>query len=284
MKDIKKIYQDNKKLVNNFIFTTIGRLNISTFDDKVAKVIHDDISCAKLIYFVDDEYKLASSYYLKHQTDNKKMGIDKKYFFQKTTFNDLGEYISNLYISSSTGNMNTTYVKKIDDGYLVIDFDIISVLEKLRLIRNSKIAKNINLFVYGFMGFSLLIFALALGFYSIIIFLNTLLHLDMFNLEVIFKSIIALTLGLAIFDLAKTILEHEIFFRNIIRDEHDSNEILSKFLISIIIALSIESLMVVFKIALSDYTGMIHAFYLILGVSLLIYTLGKYNSFTSKNR
>jgi predicted membrane channel-forming protein YqfA (hemolysin III family) len=180
--------------------------------------------------------------------------------------------------------MNTTYVKKIDDGYLVIDFDIVSVLEKLRLIRNSKIAKNINLFVYGFMGFSLLIFALALGFYSIIIFLNTLLHLDMFNLEVIFKSIIALTLGLAIFDLAKTILEHEIFFRNIIRDEHDSNEILSKFLISIIIALSIESLMVVFKIALSDYTGMIHAFYLILGVSLLIYTLGKYNSFTSKSR
>ena len=279
MKDIKKIYQDNKELVSNFIFTTIGRLNISSNDSSSAKLIHKNIACAKLIYFVDTSYKLSSPYYLKHTSDDSKLGIDKKYFFQKAVFNEIGEYTSDLYISSSTGNMNVTYVKKLDDGYMVIDFDIVSVLEKLKLIRNNVIATNINVIVYGFMGFSLLLFAMSLGIYSIVIFLNTIIHIDAFSLETLFKSIIALTLGLAIFDLAKTILEHEIFFRNLIRDDHNENEILSKFLISIIIALSIESLMVVFKIALSDYTGMIHAFYLILGVSLLIYTLGKYNSF-----
>jgi len=37
--------------------------------------------------------------------------------------------------------------------------------------------------------------------------------------------------------------------------------------------LSIESLMVVFKIALSDYAQMIHAFYLIAGVGIMIAVL-----------
>ena len=38
------------------------------------------------------------------------------------------------------------------------------------------------------------------------------------------------------------------------------NKVLGKFLISIIIALSIETLMVVFKIALGDYTQMLAAY------------------------
>jgi len=40
---------------------------------------------------------------------------------------------------------------------------------------------------------------------------------------------------------------------------------------SIIIASSIESLMVVFKIVLEDYSKMINALYLIIGVALLIF-------------
>jgi hypothetical protein len=102
-------------------------------------------------------------------------------------------------------------------------------------------------------------------------------------LQSTFKAIIALTLGLAIYDLAKTILEHEIFFRNISSNEKDENEILSKFLKSIIIALSIEALMVVFKVALNDFTDMLYALYLIIGVSLMIFALGKYNFYTKNN-
>ena len=60
------------------------------------------------------------------------------------------------------------------------------------------------------------------------------------------------------------------------------NKILTKFLISIIIALSIEALMVVFKIALQDYTQMHNAVYLIAGVSLMIISLGLFYKYSKK--
>ncbi|MCJ7766086.1 MAG: hypothetical protein MUP09_09140, partial [Thiovulaceae bacterium] len=89
----------------------------------------------------------------------------------------------------------------------------------------------------------------------------------------LFRSIIALTLGLAIFDLSKTVLEHEVFYKSLSRDNNLENRLLARFLTSIIIALSIESLMVVFKIALSDYSQMVYAFYLIAGVGIMIVSL-----------
>jgi len=44
---------------------------------------------------------------------------------------------------------------------------------------------------------------------------------------------------------------------------------LGKFLISIVVALSIETLMVVFKIALEDPSKMLSAFYLMIGVTIM---------------
>ncbi|MEA3315653.1 MAG: hypothetical protein U9Q30_07365, partial [Campylobacterota bacterium] len=83
-------------------------------------------------------------------------------------------------------------------------------------------------------------------------------------------SIISITLGLAIFDLAKQIFEHEVLFHSFQYPEDKQYKVLGKFLISIIIALSIETLMVVFKIALSDYKEMLSAFYLIIGTTVMI--------------
>jgi len=57
---------------------------------------------------------------------------------------------------------------------------------------------------------------------------------------------------------------------------------LTKFSIAIIIALSIEALMVVFKIALNDYSQMVHALYLISGIALIIVSLGLYGFLTKK--
>ena len=59
-------------------------------------------------------------------------------------------------------------------------------------------------------------------------------------------------------------------------------KLLIKFSITIIIALLIESLMVVFKIAIDDYSKMIHAFYLISGVSILTLMLGLFIYLTKK--
>ena len=59
-------------------------------------------------------------------------------------------------------------------------------------------------------------------------------------------------------------------------------KVLIKFSITIIIALLIESLMVVFKIAIDNYEQMIHAVYLIGGVSILMVALGLFIYFVNK--
>lgn len=83
-------------------------------------------------------------------------------------------------------------------------------------------------------------------------------------------------MGLAIFDLAKTLLEREVFFKAY-SDKQNESRLLSKFLTAIIIALSIEALMVVFKTALHDPSQMLYALYLIIGVTLIILSLAIYS-------
>ncbi|MEA3289919.1 MAG: hypothetical protein U9Q04_07010, partial [Campylobacterota bacterium] len=100
--------------------------------------------------------------------------------------------------------------------------------------------------------------------------------------ESIFKPVIALTLGLAIFDLAKTVLEQEVVFKNYSKNSTTEYKVLTKFSITIIIALLIESLMVVFKIAIDDYSQMINAVYLICGVSVLILALSVFIHLSKK--
>jgi len=56
-----------------------------------------------------------------------------------------------------------------------------------------------------------------------------------------------------------------------------------KFLGSIIIALSIEALMLVFKFAITDPDHLMHAMYIVAGVAMLIVSLAIYIKFTKLN-
>jgi len=125
----------------------------------------------------------------------------------------------------------------------------------------------------------LAIFTIAFSLYDFIyyIFIEKIV-----SLEMIFKPIIALTLSIAIFDLAKTILEQEVFFKSYSKNSKVETKILTKFLSTIIIALSIEALIVVFKIALNNYDHMINAFYLIAGIALILISLTIFIHYSNK--
>lgn len=90
-----------------------------------------------------------------------------------------------------------------------------------------------------------------------------------------FESTIAITLALAIFDLAKTLIEQEVLGRTK-KEEGGIQKTMVRFLGSIIIALAIEALMLVFKLAIGDLSQMVYAIYLIGGVSLLLLGLSVY--------
>ncbi len=133
--------------------------------------------------------------------------------------------------------------------------------------------------IYALIGYGLSLFSLILIFYAFYNFVNHSADEGISIFQLIFKSTIALTLGLAIFDLAKNLLEHEVIYREQFLHETGSHKLLEKFLISIIIALSIEALMTVFKIALVDYKDILYAVYLIIAISIMIVSL----SFFHKN-
>ena len=86
----------------------------------------------------------------------------------------------------------------------------------------------------------------------------------------VFKPIIALTLGLAVYDLGKTIFDQEVLPKTHHKTEGFNVNTLLKFSVSIIIALLIEALLVVFKISLHDYTQLSYAAMLIASVSSLM--------------
>jgi hypothetical protein len=96
------------------------------------------------------------------------------------------------------------------------------------------------------------------------------------NIEMMFKATILLTLSLAIFDLVKTIFEEEVLGRHKKDDAHGIHKTMVRFLGSIIIALAIEALMLVFKFAITNATHILTAVYLIGGVSVLLVSLAFY--------
>ena len=91
-----------------------------------------------------------------------------------------------------------------------------------------------------------------------------------------FGVIIFLTLSLAIFDLAKTILEEEVLTHKDIFRHSSTRRTITRFIAAILIAVSIESLLLMFKAALGDGSGLLPAVAMMLTVVGLLIALGLY--------
>jgi uncharacterized membrane protein len=102
------------------------------------------------------------------------------------------------------------------------------------------------------------------------------------DINEMFKATILLTLSLAIFDLVKAIFEEEVLGKEKKEGAGEGHQTMIRFLGSIIIALSIEALMLVFKFALTDPEKLEYAVYLISGVALLLVSLSIYIKFNQK--
>ncbi len=142
---------------------------------------------------------------------------------------------------------------------------------------------NFNKLAYASISLVLLGVAFLLlvkGVISLLSYGDTPVDID---LKHIFESTILLTLALAIFDLVKTIFEEEVLGRHR-AVTNLQNKTMAKFIGSIIIALAIEALMLVFKSALTDPTQLIFAMYIVAGVAMLIIALAFYIKHTSDKK
>jgi bacteriorhodopsin len=138
--------------------------------------------------------------------------------------------------------------------------------------------------IYGAFSVALFGVAMLLFIKGVTSFLHFGMDVKHIDINEVFKSTILLTLSLAIVDLVKAIFEEEVLGKD---RRHatgdDTHQTMIKFLGSIIIALSIEALMLVFKSALIDPSKIQYAVYLISGVSFLLISLSLYIKFSRQN-
>lgn len=285
MQEFTEIYESNVTDIEKFLTETIQNMgDLSIREKENFKKLYTVFPSLELVYVCDKDtlIQISPNIYRTKVSDIPK-GRDRSYLLKKMQFNNSNISISKPYISSATGKTCITVVKEEDDKVFFLDFTLISLLERLGLIEIHKEFNFISKSFYFIAANVMMVLALFTIGYSIFEFVDSLFFKSGLSIESIFKPVIALTLGLAIFDLAKTILEQEVVFKSYLKNSKIEYKVFTKFAITIIIALLIESLMVVFKIAIDDYSQMLNAVYLICGVSFLIVALGVF-IYLSKKR
>ncbi len=91
-----------------------------------------------------------------------------------------------------------------------------------------------------------------------------------------FSVIVFLTLALAVFDLGKTTLEEEVLMHKDIFRHSSTRRTITRFMAAILIAVSIESLLLMFKSALGDGHDLVQAVWMMLAAVGLLVGLGLY--------
>lgn len=284
MEEFLDVYERNKDKIEDFIQNSIHNLGtLINYEENKFSKIFSVFPSLELVYIVNKDSKTQTSpNYFRNKVEEAAMNEKRDYIIEKLHFKNNFTAFSTPYISSATRNNCITLTIKEGDNIIFFDFNLETLLERLELIELNKPFHTLTKIFYGVAGFSMVLLALFIIIYSLIGFFTSLIVHNDFTLDAIFKPIIALTLGIAIFDLAKTILEQEVFFKSYSRNAKVDTKMVTKFLITIIIALSIEGLMVVFKIAIENYTQMVNALYLISGISLIIIALSIFIYLTSK--
>ncbi len=273
MKELISIYKKQYLLVENSVTAILNSIDFTQYDEIVKHSLFHVSPAIKATYKINAKLTQSTPLYTIDNFDPSYLGSNKAHLLERIVFREDNIYISNAYINSRTGLPYITAVLHTQNEYIVCDFELYTLLKELSLIEGNEAFTLFTKYFYALFGFLLALFSLALIAYAIFSAVSIFTEDGGTLLTGLFRSIIALTLALAIFDLSKTILEHEVFYKSLSRSYNLENRLLARFLTSIIIALSIEALMVVFKITLSDYNDMIHAFYLIAGVGVMIVSL-----------
>jgi len=283
VKEFIDLYSKYKKDIEHYIVESIQSLgDLDKFEKNRFKKLFQTYRALELVYGVDrtTNRQTTPNIYRNRKVDTA-MGKDRSYLFRKNGAVYDNVTISEPYLSSATGNNCITL--RVDEGERVIflDFDFFLLLERLNIIERHAGFSALTKTFYSIAGASMILFSFIIIGYSFYeIFFNFYVEAK-FNLDAIFKAVVALTLGLAIFDLAKTVMEQEVFFKNYSKSSSVEYKVLTKFLITIIVALSIEALMLVFKIALNDFHQMINALYLIVGIGIIILSLAAFVKVTN---
>ncbi|MCT7561237.1 hypothetical protein ACN2C0_04630 [Aliarcobacter butzleri] len=284
MKEFFETYNQHQEDIEYFLQESLKNTgSLSNHKKNDFKQLYKIFPSLELVYIIDKHTKIqTSNNFYRYKIDENAKNKDRSHLISKLHFTDSNMAFSKPYISSATRSTCVTVTIKEENEIFFLDFRIDILLQKLNLIELNKPFHSITKGFYIIAGFSMIVLSILTIFFSLYDFMLYIFSNHDLSLEMIFKPIISLTLSIAIFDLAKTILEQEVFFKSYSKNSRVETKILTKFLTTIIIALSIEALIVVFKIAINDYVQMVNAFYLIAGIALILVSLTIFIYFSQK--
>ncbi|WP_324171267.1 PDC sensor domain-containing protein [Sulfurimonas sp.] len=261
-------------------------LSLEMIVPRILKIKADLENCEG-VYLLDYKgVQITPTYTANRQVDDDagKIRADRAYYYRAVREGRCS--ITDPYPSLITQELTVTASQPIFDEkgnikYVAcLDMPLAEVLKIARLNKSDILFSQFFKFSYAMFAFALVAVAIFLFFHGIkSFFIEEIAGSDLI-IDDMFKATILLTLSLAIFDLAKTLIEEEILGRHKEQNISGPHKTMVKFLGSIIIALSIEALMLVFKFAITDPEKLIYATYIIGGVALLLVSLAVYIKFT----
>lgn len=193
--------------------------------------------------------------------------------------------VTQPYLSSANGLLCVTAATKLHgedgalNGYIVLDIDLAKAVEFLM----GDISRR--RFLPAFKAVYSLIVASLFSVVGVLLYTASMemaelfaIHADKQNLHLKpFGVIIFLTLALAIFDLGKTILEEEVLMHKDIFRHSSTRRTITRFMAAILIAVSIEALLIMFQSALGIGENLlVQAVWMMLAAVGLLVGLGIY--------
>ena len=213
---------------------------------------------------------------------------ERAYFYE--AIRDKKCIVTDPYPSLASGNLVITasypiYDSKGELKYVAcIDVPLEDAIEITRPTRLFGVFTNFSKIIYFVMSIALLVICGLLLVKGAISMWDAFERFGNVDIKDIFEATILITLSLAIFDLVRAIFEEEVLGRQKSQSSKMVHKTMTRFLGSIVIALAIEALMLVFKYTITEPDKVIYAVYLIGGVTLLLIGLSIYVKLTAYMR
>ena len=250
--------------------------------------LHKNYPFVELIFTLDaNGIQTSHNISVKHSNITSKdpgIGVDRRHrpYFQKAAHSD-SVIVTEPYLSTSSHNLCiSSAVRCLNEdgsikGILVVDIDLADAIEFLMGDRKRRKLHPFFVAVYSLIVLGLFIVVAVLLFSAaseIVSLFNTAsyehLHLKPFGI------IIFITLALAIFDLGKTTLEEEVLMKKDIFRHSSTRRTITRFIAAILIAVSIESLLLMFKSVLESPQHLSSAVAMMMTAIGLLIALGIY--------
>lgn len=275
MQTLIRIYEHNKQLIEIFLLSTLKKQHGRFAGDDSLQNLFNLFGSLEAAYGTDDAFVQNTPTYLRHGEDASGTGEEISALMEHESLS--GDILTtDPYFSLVSGHLVITAVLKSDDGYEFYDFHLHKLLERLSLLPGNRTFGLFTRAVYLVIGAALILLAIFAVLYGCGYFWwDIFAHDKPFSLETVIKPVIAVTLGLAFFDLGKTIINHEVFQASETLEAFDAKSFVT-FLTSIMIALLIEALLSVFKASLSGFSNLLYVSALIASLALLFYVFNHF--------